>query len=528
MASYDSNQNNSNNKYVHGQSNTDVKIDSNILNANCRIHTSKQFKSFCVDHDELVCEECVYYDHRTCVKIVDLDRVSEGVKQCQEYKDSTARLHNLKDDLEKLKVARENDKIRIGGERKKIENKMQEAAENVKATVAKLLQEGNKNLDSKYKEFEGDIDCELKVLEQSLANVTQAIEGLQEDGKDAFIKMKTNRNIQTDAKETIKTISEHVRKETMKYTVNSTFETASTQTELGRLSFENENLPPRPRLFHEVCEYDANLQGTYDVNMKKDLVPCFILDSCLLNDGSMVLTDLAHNLILSIDKSYKIAASCEVLGEPWGVCSTSNKEVAVTLIGKQMVQFVHIAEFMELTHAFKVSKACRGILFKDGNLFVCCGGGSTYWRAFMEGSGEIRVYNLHGILLKTFQTDENGKRLFGRPRDIILNPENNLFYITDETNGVIILNRRGQKLSTITDKNLTAARGITFDNRGQLFVGCFKSNHVLLFDGEGVLIHIPVTNTMGDVSVRSLCLKAENLVITGHNNTIQVFDLVRR
>ncbi|XP_045157177.2 uncharacterized protein LOC123523581 [Mercenaria mercenaria] len=528
MASYDSDQINSSDKNPHGQSNTEVKLDSNVLSSKCRIHTSKRFKSFCGDHDELVCEECVYYDHRRCNNIVDLDRVSKGVKQCQEYQESTASLHNLKDDLEKLKVARENDKIRVDRERKKIKNKMQEAAEKVKVNLTKLLKEGNENLDRKYKEFEGDIDGELKILEQSLAKVTQKIDGLQADEKDAFIKMKTNRNIQTDAKKTIKTVSEHVRNERLKYTVNTAFDKASTQTELGRLSFENENLPPRPRLFHEVCEYDANLQGTYNVNMKNDSVSCHILDSCLLNDGSMVLTDLNHNLLLNIDQSYKIAASCEVLGKPWGVCSTSNTEVAVTLIGKQTVQFVAIDAFMELKHNFKVGRTCRGILFKDGNLFVCCGGGSSYWRSFFEGPGEIRVYSLQGIPLTTFQNDENGRRLFGRPRDIIINPENNLFYITDETNGVIILNRRGQKLSTITDKNLTAARGITFDNRGQLFVGCFKSNHVLLFDGEGVLIHIPVTTKVGVLSVRSLCLKAGNLVVTGENDAIQVFDLARR
>ena len=459
--------------------------------------------------------------------------MAEGVKQHLEHKTVHTSLKNLKGDLEKLKMTRKEDSTRIEEEKQKIRRKMQDNVLKLKNKLDNLLKTSDMELERKFNEFKGDIDQDLKELEETISKVNQSSDGLQkEDDREVFIEMKTNKHIQKQAQKTIQNISRNARREALKFTVDPAIniENLASKSKLGDLTFENDNLPARRRLFHESCEYDATLQGTYNVNINNDPKPCHILDSCLLSDGSIVLTDLPHNLVLHLDQMYNIKSSRQIPGAPWGVCSTSSTDIAVTLIGSQMVQLVSIGTRLDLKNSFKVGIPCRGIFFKDGHLYVCCGGGSNYWRSIMEGSGQVRVYSLQGALLKTFLNDDRGKFIFGRPRDIVLNPHNNLFYITDETHGVISITRSGQKVAMTTDKNLTAARGISFDTRGLMFVGCFKSNQVLLFDQDRHFIQIPITKQMAEISVRSLCFLADTyrLVVTSESDEIRVFDLARR
>lgn len=464
------------------------------------------------------------------MNVVAIRKVSKGVKQQQEFKITSAGLLNLKDDLEKLKMTREDDKTRVGQENKEIKLKMQGTARKIQENLVTLMQKCNQKLNTKYQEFEKDINNDVKDLEEALEKVNQAIKGLEEDENDAFINMKSEKNIAKDTKKVIQGISEHARKETLQFALNPKLAAALGTKEFGTLSFKNQRIPPKPRLFHEVCEYTASLKNTCNVNINHDAKSCHILDSCLLYDGTLVLTDLSHNSLVHLDEAFKIKGVYGVSGEPWGVCTTRMTEIAVTLISNKAVQLVSTEKEFVLKNSFKIGLPCRGIICKDGYLYVCCAGGSSsYWFSMREGPGQIRVYTLQGIHQYTFQNDEEGKAIFGRPRDIVINPENNLFYITDETYGIIILSRSGHKLSAITDRNLTAARGIAFDTRGQMFVGCLKSCQVFLFADNGTLIQTLLTKTLGIKSVRSLCFKAENykLIVTGFQNDIQIFDLTR-
>lgn len=505
------------------------RMDSKIK---CKLHAdNRQLKYFCEDHDVVICEHCSQHDHRKCENIVDLAKISKGVKQHQEYKNKTARLQNLKADIEKLQKTRQDDKSRLDQEKRDIEQKMQETVKKIQEKLVTLMQKGKHDLEYKYRAFEKDINSDLNVLEKTLAEVNQSITGLQQDEKDAFINMKTSENIVKDAKKTIKNVDGHARKETLQFTVNPVIADALQQPNIGTLIFQNKSLPPKPRLFHEVCEYKITRQEQHNVNINKDKKACHILDCCLLHDGTMILTDIPHNSLVHIDQTFTLKTFCKLSGAPWGVCTTGTNGLAVTLIDKKEIQLVSTGRSLTLKNSFSVGQEpCRGIFFKDGNLFVCCGGGSRYLLSIREGPGQIKQYNLQGILLQTFEKDQSGKQIFRRPRDIIFNTENERFYITDEENGIIILNRSGQRVSTITNNSLTAARGIAFDSRGQMFVGCMRSSQIFLFEENGTLINTLVTSSMGISSVRSLCFKADShkLIVTGHSNEIQILDLTRQ
>ncbi|XP_060566842.1 RING finger domain and kelch repeat-containing protein DDB_G0271372-like [Ruditapes philippinarum] len=116
-----------------------MELETIVLNANCSVHSEGQLKYYCEDHDTVICDACCHTEHNKCLKIVDLNNASQGVKNHQQHKIKQASLNNLKDDLEKLKVTRNDDNRRIEEEKRQIRTKMQNAASKLKNKLDNLL-----------------------------------------------------------------------------------------------------------------------------------------------------------------------------------------------------------------------------------------------------------------------------------------------------------------------------------------------------------------------------------------------------
>jgi len=179
--------------------------------------------------------------------------------------------------------------------------------------------------------------------------------------------------------------------------------------------------------------YKAKLNGSYNVKIGEDVETCDIPGSCLLPDGTMVVTDWSNKRLKRLDASYRVTDHCDLPEEPWGVACTAPGEIAVTMTDLKKVQFVSTGASMSLTTSFSTSEYCRGVCYSKGELFVSCANLSK------EGTGYVAVYDLNGTQLRTVKTDPSGQNIFSVPHHISIISDGSRVYVADQNAGIVTL-----------------------------------------------------------------------------------------
>jgi len=266
----------------------------------------------------------------------------------------------------------------------------------------------------------------------------------------------------------------------------------------------------------------ATLNGDYNIKIQMDTETCITYGSCLLPDGTLIVTDWTNKRLKRLDATYSVTDHCDMPGEPWDVTCTTPDVVAVTLPNLKKVQFVSVRGFMSImsTRSFSTSDTCRGICWHSaGELFVACGG----WE--QEGPGYVSVYNLNGTRLRSMQT---GEQLLSCPQNITASPDGARIYVADRDGGVVSSDRSGKHVLTLTDPSLKSAYGVCTLDDGHVVVCGWSSNNVLQFDSDGRSVTELLKASDGIKRPQSLCYDNRNsrLIVTMYyTDTIKVFDL---
>jgi sugar lactone lactonase YvrE len=366
----------------------------------------------------------------------------------------------------------------------------------------------------------------MKVIKHDIHSCDEANKALEEALKK--LKAETDSqlfvNIKRDAKKSLDmgesviiSVTEHLGQETVHFTVDESLEEW-----IGSLSTIG-------KFDHDQTAYKGALFGKYDLDQKNDTDHDeYVFNGSLnLPNGKTIFTDWNNKRLKLIDKSYNLMSHCDVPGNPYSVCYINDNMVAATLRDEKLVQFVNVADTkLTLDERFKIDEYCRGIAYKSDQLYITVGGGEG------EIHGQLRVYSMHGGLLRIYEEDVQGKPFFTSPGFIVINDDGSRVHVTDHKKGVVTITKDGRLASVFHDKCLKNPLGLCMDGKGNLFVSGRDSSNVIQFTADGRKIAEVLSETDGITQPLAICCHESintRLIISMENSfTVKVFTLLEK
>ncbi|XP_045199095.2 uncharacterized protein LOC123553451 [Mercenaria mercenaria] len=482
----------------------------------CEHHASKLIDLYCTSHDEVGCAACIAINHKECPEPVYITKTAKGLSKSNIPKDTKEEILRVKKDVFMLKLRRQNDKRRFTKERDGILAVIGSLRMRLNEVFDKLEAAAREKLNQKY-------DKDMKVIKHDIHICDEAIHALEE----ALKKLKAENdsqlfvNIKRDAKKSIEKgesvilpVTEHLGQETVNFTVDESLEEW-----IGKLSSIG-------KFDHEQSAYTGVLFGKYDLNQKSDPDhDDYVFNGSVnLSNGNSIFTDWKNKRLKLIDIKYNLRSHCDVPGEPYSVCYIDDSLVATTLRDEKLIQFVAVAETkLTLDKRFKIDEYCRGIAYKNNQLYITVGGGEG------EIHGQLRVYSMHGGLLRIYEEDVQGKPFFSSPGFIVINDDGLRFHVSDHKKGVVTVTKDGRLASVFNDHCLKNPLGLCMDGKGNLFVSGRESNNVVQFTADGKKMCEVLTEADGITSPLAICCHESvntRLLVTMENSfTMKVFTL---
>lgn len=203
----------------------------------------------------------------------------------------------------------------------------------------------------------------------------------------------------------------------------------------------------------------------------------------LTENGQLILAD-------SFNKSLKVSHIKEPIdvvtiplrGSPRDICIINEHALCISYKESQEVSIVTLYEkHVETLHNVPIGKACSGVFYKQGKLYVTCGQGNK---------AEIRLYLIDERLahVRFCCKFPRGKKLFVSPCCVNTSSDGYEIYVGDYQEGIKALQRDGTQIWTNNgEKILKGVWGMAVDDNGDIYVTGHRTNNVVKISADGTI-----------------------------------------
>lgn len=520
-------------------------------NKSCKDHTAKDASSFCVDHIALCCEKCSTKEHSKCnlesIETLLINTDIQKLKQ-ESFKRAKSKLESLMKIRQKL-VSNKNFSS-IEEQRKTCEiqetaeymiNHIRQLEEQLIAQVKKVFEDDRETLITCINQCDACIDKVSRDLQfmgqpkvskddkistvitlhqiksQHLPDL-EVVEKQLSDVSRNSITFKVNEKLLHDVTTATNMGSVGSEKETTE-TISNTGNTYENQQTLDSLISSNSE-----ETFAELELNDLVLDNVNTIFswMEDDTAPSTTITAlCLLDDGSLLLSDQNNCKVKWFDKGFTAKAHLDLDSEPWGMTQLNEFLVIATLPSEQ--SFVEI----DLSLGSMVLQKKVGMGFD----FTCVIKSTDDKLIFAGYDGEearIVFTDINGSNSEEVFGEQTRKR-FKRPNHIIIsNERENVIFISDVDRGVFGVDVQTREiLFQYTHPSLKCCMGITESDNDQIIVCSQQTNSLHVFssvDGANVCI-VPTENIVPQ-TIRFIPQEGEYLLTADDSYKIIVLKLV--
>lgn len=259
---------------------------------------------------------------------------------------------------------------------------------------------------------------------------------------------------------------------------------------------------------------------TIEIHENNDRHICSIVGSCILSDGTVLLTDRNNHRLKRLNLHRSSVCDHLDLPEgvqtPWSVCAMDKDQAAVTLPSLKQVQFVYIGEQMKSTGTIKLDYQCYAIAYHGGELFVS------------ERYSKVYVYSDTMELKRKFDLTQSEVRSIYQMCiwNMVVSNNGGMLYIADARNG---LKKVDTKTGNIVDqfsmeKLSQCVTDACEDGRGNLFLCGETFHNVLQISENGEKVSEVIVK--GDIGAfpQTLCFDKSSykLFISSRNKIVVV------
>ncbi|XP_045203967.2 uncharacterized protein LOC123556932 [Mercenaria mercenaria] len=461
----------------------------------CLKHPGELMNIFCGNHDVVCCSSCKVLEHSNCDKTKHLIDAAKGIQKSKEYQTVKQETRALLNDAVRVLADRETDISRTEAEKQEVKHIIADFRNKVNKKFDDLAQKTLNALYDKAKIIVSSCEQDTKdlaVIKSTAEDTLKRLVSFTGDNEcDLFLQVKTGKKFLSNAKQEVCTISETVQKDAITFRIDQEIEqyfssvdmlgtftdismnanqlsSATTDTHESQSCTSTSSPQTSPDNRYPRSKYETQLYAQIDVKEKSDKKVCSISGICQLPDETILIVDYNNNKLKRLDQSYKLLDSLRLHNGPCSICNVGSDEVAVSLLFAQKVQYISVKKKLRLTRSFSTGNICRGIVYAEDKLYVCCG------YRFDSSSCCIEVYNNVGQLHHSISG---------------LSPDHWYITVTDDgqhllvtswsSSKITMLDLTGNVVNTFSNRDLTAPNGICTDGKGQVFICGITSNTVV-------------------------------------------------
>ena len=445
----------------------------------CLKHSGKVISMFCSLHEEAGCHECMSGCHEHCGEIIYIPDHAKANARSTDIQRVKEDIQNTRDRLDAFRLARQDDLDRLGTQRDSIMTSLNAIKQRLFDQLREIENISERTCQNKYTDAVNNIKCDMSACNDLSYTLGRMYDMITSTSKETLIflqTLKAKRNVSAGIK-LLDKISHKVGREQLTYTPDQ------------RVEHVFDDIKAFGQINTALGIYKAKYIEKNDTSIvsDKEKSDVMMFGCAVLTDGRMVATDFSNNRLKVLNREYKTVFHVELAGSPCGVCEVGEGEAAVCIYNKCLVQFISFEPTVKPIRSFKTELKCQGIAF-DGN--------QLYITATSNSVNQIRVYLPSGSLQRIIE-DCDGKKLFSSINQIICCPYSAKLYVTDTKKGVIVIDKKGNLLNVIQDKDILQPTGLAPDGDGGIFVAGFKTDKVVHFGQDGSKVATILTNKTG-------------------------------
>ncbi|XP_060552631.1 uncharacterized protein LOC132713942 [Ruditapes philippinarum] len=265
----------------------------------CPIHKAKLLDIFCENHDEVLCATCVAINHRSCQAIHSIpEEVDTLYKQPLSNKIISG-LNEEKQQFADIKQRKQHLITEIKKQKKIAIDSILDYKKELEDELNRLERESVKLVEKEYGSIEQDLQNAIKESDKCIDEFEQSADKIQRSqGNKAqeFVKIKTAQRIIRTACESKKLLNKSAVTE-IACTMDANIKQFLKQAEvLGHISIEEPSSIEVPR----TTAYTVKQHSSFSAQVKSD-DSCWLYHSCLLEDGSLLVTDVNNKKLKRIN-----------------------------------------------------------------------------------------------------------------------------------------------------------------------------------------------------------------------------------
>ena len=453
----------------------------------CFLHIGKFIEMYCVDHNKLVCSECVTNDHKGCQNLITIDKVAGEIRKSLEA-------HKL---LDKLKENMEESEC-IVVDRKRNIDKLEANKSKVLEQVRQVKAEVNKVLDELEQMFSDDLDATHEIEVGLLEDQIHRCELLQKAIKsstgvlNAAIKHGTDNELFVVAHKMEKELRRYetvLEKEAnvtyeVDYKLDVNYEIEHillALDEIGVLRVHKD-----PSIVSPFVKKNARLLTHFEATSTMDERCAELTGGTFLQEERLILVDNANEKLKLFTLEGDLLSELELSSRPWDITCIPGGMAAVTLPEEKKILVVVATSGDCITpvEQFTTIGKCYGIAYSyyTKELVVACD-------TPCDGQATVKVVSLLGQEIRDLRFDSNGDVMLTRPNYLATNPFNADVYVSDESNNSVTgITMKGEFRFKYSESYLKLPTGIAADNHGCVYV-CGNGScdiHQLSRDGKRI------------------------------------------
>lgn len=254
----------------------------------------------------------------------------------------------------------------------------------------------------------------------------------------------------------------------------------------------------------------------YSVETPGDADVCYIRGVCGLPNGDIVITDCNNNKVKLLDENFCVLSQCDLPPRPRDVCYLGNDSLAVTVCDQQRKEiqlFQSKERKLSQTGQISLTHDCYGLVHHKDHLYVA-------------SHTALYLYTMDGQLVQKLYEDSSEMFTIWR---VAVADDGQKIYIADYSyDRLVILDNKGGKLTTFSDRDLEGPSGICVTDNGTVLVCGENSNTVVQVDKDGKKKLATLVNNTKRIS-RPEALwfnrEASKLIVGQDNNRLLVITL---
>ncbi|XP_060567966.1 uncharacterized protein LOC132726639 [Ruditapes philippinarum] len=523
----------------------------------CSVHQDELVKFYCKVCKKFACTECKTQDHGNCGMVSYLPTLVQGIEHSQEIKELTENLEMLMKDLENTQKHVNKNKDNIASQETKILDTVMKKKEEILSTIEKdkkeriqdfdkimeetiqtlrqekieKLQENKTRLEELLDNEETDIKKEInkdddeKVLRDITAEISKMKTNLHKISKKLVYHKNTDQRCEMFAvmKEG-QEIIEQLKPEADKQWKNNSIHHYKVECKLSDQNITTIQDCKKFFTLQEIHKSEVERTATYIGNKTDIKFNCSLFSSfCLLSENCLLITNYgSEKLIIFKDLSVRNSPydRIDLPQYPWAVAKVDNKKVAVTHPQLGIIRLITFSKSMTVTNTEDVAVGvdCLGVAYSNSKLIV----------SYKTRPATVKILDMFGKVLKTYDEDHHGNPLFGKPYFLTISEDNTVIYVSDYRKSCVLGLTFDKNVKAIyKDDQLKWPCQLTVDRSGAVFVCGLQSGniHQLSSDLTKVKILLDKEQRVIHPLCVAYCQYKNRLYLGQIENDIKVYDL---